>query len=268
MTAGSSAGPAPSPLAVVTGASAGIGPVFARRLAARGLDLVLVARRADRLEALAAEIRATGRRVEAVPLDLAVPGSDAHLADELARREVGEVGWLVNNAGFGYQGELARHDPSRQAAMIQVNVGALAALTRRFLPAMLARGAGVVVNVGSTAGFQPVPYFTTYAATKAFVLSFSQALAEEVDGRGVRVVCLCPGPVPTEFFDVAGMAPHRAGRRMVSAEDVVAAALHAADAGRRVVVPGAVNAVLARLSRLAPGRLVTRVGARIMRPAR
>jgi short-subunit dehydrogenase len=251
---------------VVTGASAGIGAVFARRLAARGLDLVLVARRADRLEALAAEIRPAGRRVEAVAVDLAAPDADLRLAHEVARRGLPEVGWLVNNAGFGYQGDVAGQDPARQAAMIQVNVGVLAALTRRLLPPMLARGAGVIVNVASTAGFQPVPYFATYAATKAFVLSFSQALAEEVEGRGVRVVCLCPGPVPTEFFEVAGMSPRAAGGRMLSAEAVVAAALRAVDAGRRVVVPGGLNAVLARLARLFPGRLVTRAGARIMRP--
>ncbi len=257
--------PEPSRLALVTGASSGIGELFARRLAARGLDLVLVARRADRLERLAGEIRPSGRRVEVVPLDLGRPEADAALAQEVARRGL-EVGWLVNNAGFGFQGAVADLDPARQAEMIQVNVAALAALTRRLLPAMLARGAGVILNVASTASFQPVPYFATYAATKAFVRSYSEALAEEVEGRGVRVVCLCPGPTETEFFDAAGMSAKSSGMRMMPIEAVVDAGLRAVETGRRVVVPGLANAVVARLTRFLPGRLVTRVGARIMKP--
>ncbi len=262
------------PFALITGASSGIGELFARRLAARGHDLALVARRADRLEALAAELRGggpgagPGRRVEVVALDLTLPDADARLAAELARRGVPEVDWLVNNAGFGYQGPVASLDPARQAAMIQVNAAAVAALTRRFLPSMLARGAGVVVNVASTAAFQPIPYFATYAATKAFVLSFTEAVAEEVAGRGIRVLCLCPGPTRTEFFEVAGMEPKFAGARMTTVEAVVEAALRGVEAGRRVVVPGAVNALLARAARHAPRRLVTRLGARIMRPPR
>jgi short-subunit dehydrogenase len=258
--------PAPARLAVVTGASSGIGEGFARRLAARGLDLALVARRAERLERLAAELRPAGRRVEVVPLDLALPDAAARLAEGLARRGAGEVGWLVNNAGFGYQGPLADQDPAGLLGMVQVNVAAVATLTRRFLPAMLDRGAGVVVNVASTASFQPVPYFAAYAASKAFVRSFSEALAEEVEGRGVRVVCLCPGPTGTGFFDVAGMEPKLRRARMATVEQVVDAALAGVDRGRRVVVPGLVNAVLARAPRFAPGRVVTRVGARIMRP--
>jgi short-subunit dehydrogenase len=253
-------------LALVTGASGGIGEGFARRLAARGLDLVLVARRAEPMERLAAGLRPAGRRVEVVALDLARPDADARLAEETARRGLGEVGWLVNNAGFGYQGAFADQDPGDLARMVQVNVAAVAALTRRFLPAMLARGAGVVVNVASTASFQPVPYFAAYAATKAFVRSFSEALAEEVEGRGVRVLCLCPGPTATGFFEVAGMAPKMPRLRMASVEHVVDAALGGVDRGRRVVVPGLVNAVMARVTRFAPGRVVTRVGARVMRP--
>ncbi len=272
-------------LAVVTGASSGIGEVFARRLAARGLDLALVARRADRLEALAAELRGSGRqagvgpggggpagapaaarRVEPIPLDLARPDADARLEAELARRDLPEVGWLVNNAGFGYHGAVAGQDPARQAAMIQLNVAAVAALTRRFLPGMLARGAGVIVNVASTAAFQPVPYFATYSATKAFVLSFTEALAEEVAGRGVRVLCLCPGPTRTEFFDAAGMEPKFPGARMTTAEAVVDAALRGLEAGRRVVIPGGANALIVQAIRLVPRRLVTRFGARIMGP--
>jgi uncharacterized protein len=256
----------PARLAVVTGASGGIGEGFARRLAARGVDLVLVARRAEPMERLAAGLRPAGRRVEVVALDLARPDADARLAEEAARRGLGEVGWLVNNAGFGYQGAFADQDPADLARMVQVNVAAVAALTRRFLPAMLARGAGVVVNVASTASFQPVPYFAAYAATKAFVRSLSEALAEEVEGRGVRVLCLCPGPTATGFFEVAGMAPKMPSLRMTSVEQVVDAALGGVDRGRRVVVPGLVNAVMARVTRLAPGRVVTRVGARVMRP--
>ncbi|HEX7124785.1 MAG TPA: SDR family oxidoreductase [Thermodesulfobacteriota bacterium] len=252
-------------LALVTGASSGIGEVFARRLSARGLDLVLVARRAERLERLAAELRPSGRRVEVIALDLARPGADAALEAEVARRGL-EVGWLINNAGFGFHGAAVDLDPARQADMIQLNVGAVAALARRFLPPMLARGAGVVLNVASTAAFQPVPYFAVYAATKAFVRSFSEALAEEVEGRGVRVVCLCPGPTATEFFDRSGLSPKFAGVRMLPAEVVVDAGLRGVDAGRRVVVPGLANALVAHATRFIPGRLVTRAGARIMRP--
>lgn len=254
-----------SGFAVVTGASSGIGEVFARRLAARGLDLVLVARLADRLERLAAEIRSSGRRVEVIPVDLARPEADAALAQEVARRGL-EVTWLVNNAGFGFQGALADLEPARQAEMIQVNVTALAALTRRFLPPMLARGAGVILNVASTASFQPVPYFATYAATKAFVRSYSEALSEEVEERGVRVVCLCPGPTETEFFEAAGMTAKFEGARMLPVEAVAEAGLRGVDAGRRVVIPGVSNAAVAHLTRFIPGRLVTRLGARIMRP--
>ncbi len=259
---------APASLALITGASSGIGEVFARRLAARGLDLALVARRADRLEALAAELLAApaARRVEPIPFDLALPDADARLEAELARRGLPEVGWLVNNAGFGYHGEVAGQDPARQAAMIQLNVAAVAALTRRVLPGMLARGAGVIVNVASTAAFQPVPYFTTYAATKAFVLSFTEALAEEVAGRGIRVLCLCPGPTQTEFFEAAGMEPKFPGARMTTAEAVVDAALRGLETGKRVVIPGVANALIVQAIRLAPRRLVTRFGARIMTP--
>ncbi len=259
------AGASPAPLALVTGASSGIGEAFARRLAARGLDLVLVARRAERLDRLAAEIRPAGRRVEVVALDLARPGADATLEEEMARRGL-EVGWLVNNAGFGFHGAVVDLDPARQADMIQLNVAAVAALARRFLPAMLARGAGVVLNVASTASFQPVPYFAVYAATKTFVRSFSEGLAEEVEGRGVRVVCLCPGPTATEFFDQSGLSAKFAGARMLPVEVVVDAGLRGVDAGRRVVVPGLANSLAAYATRFAPARLVTRVGARIMRP--
>lgn len=255
----------PAPLALVTGASSGIGEAFARRLAARGLDVVLVARRTDRLERLAAEIRPSGRRVEVIPVDLARPEADAALAQEVSRRGL-EVGFLVNNAGFGFHGSLVDLDAARQAEMIQVNVAALAALTRRFLPAMLARRAGVVLNVASTAAFQPVPYFATYAATKAFVRAFSEGLAEEVEPHGVRVVCLCPGPTETEFFEAARMTAKFEGVRMLPVEAVVEAGLRGVESGRRVVVPGLVNAAVARLARFAPGRLVTRLGARIMRP--
>jgi short-subunit dehydrogenase len=206
--------------------------------------------------------------VEVVPLDLVEADAAETLAAELSRRGAGEVGWVVNNAGFGYQGAVEDHDPEKQAQMIELNCSAVAALTRKFLPPMLARGAGVIINVASTASFQPVPYFAAYAATKAFVRSYSEALAEEVASRGVRVVCLCPGPTETEFFDVAGSSPKFAGARMASAAAAVDAALAGVDRGDRVVVPGFANAVMSRLVGLAPRRLVTRMGARIMGPRR
>jgi len=251
------------PTALITGASSGIGEAFARTLAARGDDLVLVARSAGRLETLAAELSAKhGVRAHVLPADLSDPGAVDALVAELAAREL-TVEMLINNAGFGTHGEFASLDAARERDEVLVNVLAPVMLTRALLPAMIARTSGASVNVGSTASFQPVPYMAVYGATKAFVLSFSEALAEEVRAYGVRVVALCPGQTDTAFFD--GIDEARVGRARTT-QQVVDTALRALKRGRVVAVDGFANYVLANSVRLAPRRLVTRVAARMQRP--
>ncbi len=188
-----------TPVTLITGASAGLGVDFARQLAARGERLVLVARRQERLDALSSEL-GTAR---AVAVDLGEAGAAGWLMDNLAMH--GEtVTCLVNNAGFGLAGRFAECNGTRQRSMIDVNCGALTELAHAVLPAMIAAKSGAILNVASTAAFQPGPGMAVYFATKAFVLSFSEALHEEVRGYGVKVTALCPGPTATEFGDVAG----------------------------------------------------------------
>jgi short-subunit dehydrogenase len=252
------------PTALVTGASSGIGAAFARALAARGDDVVLVARSAARLEALAAEVSAAhGVRAEVIAADLSDPSATDAIVAELGARSI-EIDLLVNNAGFGTHGEFATLPAQRERDEIVVNVYAPAALIRALLPAMIARKNGAIVNVASTAAFQPVPYMATYGATKAFLLSFGEALAEEVRAHGVRVVVLCPGQTETAFFD--GIDDARVGRAR-TAEQVVATALRALERGQVVAVDGLSNAVLATSVRFAPRRLVARIAARMQRPA-
>ena len=251
------------PTALVTGASSGIGEAFARALARRGDDVVLIARTAGRLEAIAAELRAKhGIRADPIAADLADVGApDAIVAELVARAIV--VDTLVNNAGFGTHGEFVGLDPQRERDEITVNAYAPVALTRALLPGMLARKRGAVINVASTAAFQPVPYMATYGATKAFILSFTEALAEEVRAHGVRVVALCPGQTETAFF--TGIGEARIGRARTS-EQVVATALRALDRGTVVIVDGFSNYALANSNRFAPRRLVARFVAAMERP--
>jgi short-subunit dehydrogenase len=252
-----------TPRVLITGASSGIGEGFARAFAARRQDLVLVARSEKRLESLAAELATReGVRVDVVVADLARPDAADAIVQALAARDIA-IGTLVNNAGFGTHGLFATLDAARERDEIVVNAGAVVALTRAFLPAMLARGAGAVLNVASTAGFQPVPYMATYGATKAFVLAFSEALAEEVRGSGVRVVALCPGQTKTAFF--TGIADARSGRAR-SVEQVVATGMRALATGRVVAIDGAANALLAAVSRLSPRGIATRVAGAMFRP--
>ena len=236
--------------ALVTGASGGIGAGIARALAARGADVVLVARSADRLEALAAEIRTRhGREALVLPADLSTPGAGARVQEALAGRRV-DV--LVNNAGFGLSGRLAdTADPSRLSAMITLNCVALTDLTARLLPAMVERGSGAVVNIASMAAYMPAPGFAAYAASKAFVLSLTQALWAETRGTGVRVAALSPTVTDTGFFEVAGEAAG-AGLRRRSVEQVVATFFDTLDADRPVVVDGRRNELLAAAARLTP----------------
>jgi uncharacterized protein len=250
--------------ALVTGASSGIGAAFARALAARGAHLVLVARSADKLQALAAELAGRhGIRALALPADLARPGAGAALGQELSRRGV-TVDVLVNNAGFATWGPFETASPEREREEVQLNVAAVVDLCHAFYPGMLARGRGAVVNVASTAAFQGVPGMAVYAATKAFVLSFSEALWHEGRGRGVAVTALCPGATDTAFFDVAGVEGAMLNR--ARPEPVVEAALAALSRGRSLVVPGAGNALLAAVSRLSPRSVATRAAAAVVRP--
>jgi uncharacterized protein len=253
--------------ALVTGASSGIGAVFARELASRGTDPVLVARSGDKLSALAAELnREYGVAAEVAVADLARPSAAEDLAAELSSRDL-QIDILVNNAGFGFFAPLDQADGAVLSDMVQLNVAALVGLTRLYLPGMRARDRGAVINVGSTAAFQPLPYMAVYGATKAFVLSFTEALWAETRGTGVRVTALCPGSTDTGFFDVAG-DDAQVGRR-VAPERVVRAALRALDRRRSTVVTGgAGNWLLTNSPRLAPRQLVTRIAERTMRPAK
>jgi hypothetical protein len=250
--------------ALVTGASSGIGAVFARELASRGSDLVLLARSRDKLTALANELSAAhGVGADVAVADLAKPSATADLAAELGGRP---IDILVNNAGFGLHALLHRADAARVADMVQVNVAALVCLTRLYLPGMLERDHGGIINVASTAAFQPVPHMAVYGATKAFVLSFTEALWAETRGTGVRVTALCPGATETEFFDIAGENA-QLGRR-ISPERVVHAALGALDRRASTVVTGVGNRLLVNAPRLAPRQFVTRIAERTMRPAK
>jgi short-subunit dehydrogenase len=252
------------PVALITGASAGIGLEFAKRLAGRGYDLILSARRRDRLDELASRLRAEhgGIRVEVIVADLSEATAPADIVAETARLNI-NVDLLVNNAGFGTHGHFETLQPERERGEIAVNVAALVALTHAFLPAMLERGSGGVINVASTAAFQPVPYMAVYAATKAFVRSFSEALHEEVHARGVRVIALCPGPTATEFFDTDVAAPRGPIRTV---RDVVTTGLRAYDAGTPLAIDGPSNRIMITMSALLPRRWITKIAARMMKP--
>ena len=250
------------PVALITGASAGIGYEFAMRLAERGYDLILTARRRDRLDELAAKILSLhGVRVEAIAADLSDATAVPAIAAEIEKCGMA-VDLLVNNAGFGTHGRFETLQPERERNEVAVNVVSLVALTHAFLPGMLERRSGGVINVASTAAFQPVPFMAVYGATKAFVRSFSEALHEEVHARGVRVLALCPGPTATDFFDEVAAVPGP----MRTARDVVTTALKAYDAGVPTVIDGASNKLMVAGSSLLPRRWVTRIGAQIMRP--
>ena len=248
---------------LVTGASSGIGAEFARRFAQRGHDVTIVARRADRLEQLAASLEARGVTAEVVVADLEVTRGRAVVTRVLRSRDA----WvLVNNAGFGTRGRLVDLDAARERAAVQLNVVSVHELTLAVLPGLMRTRTGGIINVASTAAFQPLPYMATYAATKAFVLSFTEALAEELRGTGVRAMALCPGPVRTEFGEVAGVQDYMDLARPMSAERCVATALRAFDRGSAICIPGALNAAVAQGPRLAPRLAVRKVAAAIFQP--
>ncbi len=251
--------------AVVTGASSGIGREFARLAAKDGRDVVLVARRRDRLEELASELtRGFGVGAFPLPADLSEPDAPGRIFRE-STEHAAEVDLLVNAAGLGVHGFFADTPLEKELETIRVNVLALTELTKLFLPGMLARRRGVIVNLASTAAFQPGPLMAVYYATKAYVLSFTEALAEELHGTGVTATALCPGPTLTEFQEKAGMedTPLFSGSLVSDAAFVAREGYRGAMRGKRVVVPGFANRVLAYGARIGPRRLATRVARKL-----
>ena len=248
-------------LALVTGASSGLGELIAERLAERSADLVLVARRRDRLDALAARLAERhGARSTVIEADLSRPGA-AH--EVWAALDGATPDTLINAAGFATHGSFADEDPDRIRDEITVNVTALVELMRAALPSMLAEGRGAIVNIASTAAFQPVPGMAVYAATKTFVREITEAVAHEVRGSGVKVLALCPGATRTEFFEVVGNAEAAVGTP-ADPSTVVDALLRALDGSRTpsVLVTGFANRVGAAFARIAPHRLVMPVASR------
>ncbi len=232
---------------------------FARLLAARGYAVALSARRKDRLESLAAELQREYRvRTLVIASDLSEPGAALDLCRAIAAEGV-EIDVLVNNAGFGLLGNFAETPWERELGMIDLNVRALVELTKRFLPGMVERGRGRVLNVASTAAFQPGPLMAVYFATKAFVLSFSEAVNEELRGTGVNVTTLCPGPTQSEFFEKAEAQDRQLGKgKLPTARQVAAFGIAALFEGKRTVVYGFRNRILALMGRIAPRDAVIR----------
>ncbi|RJS21984.1 oxidoreductase [Corallococcus sp. H22C18031201] len=257
----------PGRRALITGASSGIGESFARVLAARGMNLILVARSEDKLRALATELSAShGIHAEVMPTDLGQDGAARALWGRCEARGL-EVDLLINNAGFATYAPFESSPLAREHEQVMLNVTALMDLSHLALPGMLARGEGGIINVASTAGYQPVPYMAVYGATKAFVLSFTEALWAENRERGVRVLALCPGPVETPFFDVVGTRSVAVGVMMTS-EQVVLAGLRGLEQGRPSLVAGWRNWLQANLARLSPRALTVKIAAGMMKPRR
>ena len=250
--------------ALVTGASSGIGEQFARQLAGRGYELLLVARRRDRLEKLAGGLPT---KAEVIECDLA--NEAAELPGRVSKLGA-EVDLLVNNAGFGLRGRFWENDADRLAEMVRLNCEAVVILTRAFLPAMIERGGGGVIVVASSAGMQPLPYEATYAASKAFALNLTDALHLELKGTGVKALAVNPGPVPTEWQQVAGTPGGEVPSGipgMIEAPQVVSEALDAYDKGQRSLLPGRRFRWFMRASTLSPRAVALRVSERIYRPS-
>jgi short-subunit dehydrogenase len=247
--------PAFKPATLITGASSGLGAEFARQCAARGERVVLVARRKDRLERLAEEIGGA----EIIAADLSEPGAGTKVVAEAMTRDLW-IRTLINNAGFGLIGKFERLSIARQLEMIDLNVRALTNLSYVVLNDMRLRGEGAILNVASTAAFQPGPKMAVYFATKAFVLSFTEALHEELKPDGIKVSCLCPGPTRTEFGEVAGFGGNGLFERVaMEAPQVVAAGLRGLDENRAVLVPGLINKTVAASTRFAPRSLARKI---------
>ena len=251
--------------ALITGASAGIGREFAAQLASGGANLVLTARRQERLEELARKLISGHRvRVECIAADLEQPDSPREIFAFTESKGI-TVELLINNAGFGAYGEFSKSDLSRQLSMVTVNCSAVVHLTHLYLPGMVERRRGDILILASTASFQPVPYIGVYAATKAFDLFFAQALAEEVARHGVRVCALCPGSTETEFRDVAG-GDSWSERGMETAEKVARVGLEALAAGKHYVISGFTNRLGVEAQRIAPRGVVVSAAEKLFRP--
>lgn len=249
---------------LITGASSGIGAAFARKLAARGRNVLLVARSEDKLIALCNELgRVSGVRAHSLALDLLQPDAAAQLFEETQKREL-VIDMLVNNAGFGSMDDFVKLDLARELEIIDLNVKSLVELTHRFLQPMRERKQGTIINVASTAGFQPVPYMATYAATKAFVLSFSEALWEENRKHGVHVMALCPGVTDTNFFAAAKM-DRPPLRTIQTAEEVVDTALRGLAQRKPSVISGWANWFQVEAERVVPRSLVVKIAGKALR---
>ena len=255
---------------LITGASGGIGEAFARRLAREKHNLVLVARSEKKLHELCDELMLAHQiTAHYVALDLNEFEADQKLFDETEKHSM-EVDWLINNAGFGSMGDFARLDLERELEMINLNVSALVALTHRYLGKMRERRSGTIINVASTASFQPIPFMATYAATKAFVRSFTEAIAEESRPYNITISAFCPGPVDTGFFDASDIksdvksAMFKKG--IQTPAEVVETALAAAASGKAVAIPGWKNYLLTHLVNVVPNRLITRTMGSVLRP--
>lgn len=250
---------------LITGASSGIGEVFARELAKRGNHLILVARSENKLVDLATQLKKEhGGQVEVIVNDLSKEGAPVKLYQECQERQL-NVDMIINNAGFATHGFFEQVSGERQHEEVMLNVMSVVDITHLFLPGLLKKGSGAVINVSSTAGFQPDPYMAVYGATKAFVLSFTQALWEENRTRGVQFLALCPGATQTNFFNVVGTDDASVGKRDTP-ERVVKVSLRALEREQSYVVPGFQNYMNAQISRLLSHKQVLRLVGRLLRP--
>ena len=250
---------------LITGASSGIGEAFARRLASEKHDLVLVARSEKALHELCDGLMLEHKiTAHYVALDLTETDADERLFAETEKHGF-EIDWLINNAGFGSYGDFAKLDLDNEKRMINLNVRSLIALTHRYLPEMRNRKSGTIINVSSAAGFQPIPFMSTYAATKAFVTSFSEAIAAENRPFGIKIMALCPGPTTTNFQSVARLELPVEIKGKQTAEEVVEAALRGVKSGRTRIVSGFTNDLVARVVNFVPNIVITRLMARALR---
>lgn len=251
---------------LITGASSGIGEAFARRLAHENHNLVLVARNEKKLASLCDQLMLENEiMAHYVAIDLNDHQADLRLFRETVNHGM-EIEWLINNAGFGSMGDFADLDIEKELAMISLNVKALVALTHRYLQIMRERKSGTIINISSTASFQPIPFMATYAATKAFVTSFTEAIAEENRPFGINIMNLCPGATETNFFAAADIKNPVTIKGKQTAEQVVEAALRGLEKGKTKVISGKMNSIVAHVATLAPNSLITKVVANKLRP--
>lgn len=251
---------------LITGASSGIGEAFARRLAASEHDLILVARSENKLHELCDELMLKYKiMAHYVALDLLEEDADEKLLEETEKHGF-DIEWLINNAGFGSMGDFAALDLEKEMDIIRLNISSLVALTHRFLPQMRKRRHGTIINLSSSAGFQPIPFMATYAATKAFVTSFTEAVAEENRPFGIRIMALCPGATRTNFFAASDIKEPLTVKGEQSPEDVVEAALRGLRKGRSTVISGWANYIGSVLGKHAPDRISTRIVGKTLRP--